>query len=72
MADSAVHVWARNAEETGREAAWLLRGQEKYPKLCAWVEENIEEPERSGDSLTRSVSPKRRAIALERRVPTVL
>jgi len=27
-------VWARNAEETGREAAWLLRGQEKYPKPC--------------------------------------
>ena len=24
-------------------AAWLLRWQEKYPKLCAWVEENIEE-----------------------------
>ena len=24
-------------------AAWLLRWQEKYPKLCAWVEENIEQ-----------------------------
>jgi transposase-like protein len=24
-------------------AAWLLRWQEKYPKLCVWVEENIEE-----------------------------
>jgi Transposase, Mutator family len=24
-------------------AAWLLRWQEKYPRLCAWVEENIEE-----------------------------
>jgi putative transposase len=24
-------------------AAWLLRWQEKYPKLCAWVEDNIEE-----------------------------
>src|SRR6476660_6009402 len=34
----------RNAEEARRDlAAWLLRWQEKYPKLCAWVEENIEE-----------------------------
>jgi putative transposase len=24
-------------------AAWLLKWQAKYPKLCAWVEENIEE-----------------------------
>jgi putative transposase len=24
-------------------AAWLLRWQEKYPKLCSWVEDNIEE-----------------------------
>jgi len=24
-------------------AAWLTRWQDKYPKLCAWVEENIEE-----------------------------
>src|SRR5262245_39090987 len=34
----------RNAEEARRDlGAWLLRWQEKYPKLCAWVEENIEE-----------------------------
>ena len=34
----------RNAEEARRDlAAWLLHWQEKYPKLCAWVEENIEE-----------------------------
>jgi putative transposase len=34
----------RNAEEARRDlAAWLLRWQQKYPKLCAWVEENIEE-----------------------------
>jgi len=34
----------RNAEEARRVlAAWLLRWQEKYPKLCARVEENIEE-----------------------------
>ena len=34
----------RNAEEARRDlAAWLLRWQERYPKLCAWVEENIEE-----------------------------
>ena len=34
----------RNAEEARRDlAAWLLRLQENYPKLCAWVEENIEE-----------------------------
>ncbi len=34
----------RNAEEARRDlAAWLLRWQEKYPRLCAWVEENIEE-----------------------------
>jgi putative transposase len=34
----------RNVEEARRDlAAWLLRWQEKYPKLCAWVEENIEE-----------------------------
>ena len=24
-------------------AAWPLRWQEKYPTLCAWVEENIEQ-----------------------------
>ena len=24
-------------------AAWLSRWQEKYPKLCAWVEDNVEE-----------------------------
>jgi putative transposase len=52
----------RNAEEARRDlAAWLLRWQEKYPRLCSWVEENIEEPERSGDSLMRSSSPKGRA-----------
>jgi putative transposase len=34
----------RNAEEARRDlAAWLLRWQEKYPRLCGWVEENIEE-----------------------------
>ena len=34
----------RNAEEARRDlAAWLLRWQEKYQKLCTWVEENIEE-----------------------------
>ena len=34
----------RNAEEARRDlAACLLRWQEKYSKLCAWVEENIEE-----------------------------
>jgi putative transposase len=34
----------RNAEEARRDlAAWLLRWQEKYPRLCAWVEENIEQ-----------------------------
>ena len=27
----------------GDLTAWLLRWQDKYPKLCAWVEENIEE-----------------------------
>jgi putative transposase len=34
----------RNAEEARRDlAAWLLRWQERYQKLCTWVEENIEE-----------------------------
>ena len=34
----------RNAEEGRRDlGAWLLRWQEKYPRLCVWVEENIEE-----------------------------
>src|SRR4029077_4076247 len=34
----------RNVEEARRDlAAWLLRWQEKSTKLCAWVEENIEE-----------------------------
>jgi putative transposase len=34
----------RDAGEARRDlAAWLLRWQEKYPKLCGWVEENIEE-----------------------------
>ena len=31
-------------EEARRDlAAWLLRWQEKYPRLCSWVEENIEQ-----------------------------
>jgi putative transposase len=30
----------RNAEEGRRDlAAWLLRWQEKYPRLCVWAEE---------------------------------
>jgi putative transposase len=34
----------RNVEEAHRDlAAWLLRWQEKYPRLCAWVEDNIEQ-----------------------------
>ena len=34
----------RNAEEARRDlTAWLVRWQEKYPKLCAWVEDNIEQ-----------------------------
>ena len=34
----------RNAEEARRDlAAWLARWASKYPKLCEWVETNIEE-----------------------------
>lgn len=34
----------RELSEVRRDiAAWLLKWQAKYPKLCAWVEENIEE-----------------------------
>jgi putative transposase len=34
----------RSAEETRCDlAAWLGRWQPKYPKLCEWVENNIEE-----------------------------
>ena len=34
----------RNLEEARRDlAAWLQKWQQKYPKLCNWVEENIEE-----------------------------
>lgn len=34
----------RNLEESRRDlAAWLQKWQQKYPKLCNWVEENIEE-----------------------------
>jgi putative transposase len=34
----------RNGEEARRElAAWLSKWQAKYPKLCEWVESNIEE-----------------------------
>jgi len=34
----------RDLEEARRDlAAWLRRWQERYPKLCAWVEANIEE-----------------------------
>jgi transposase-like protein len=34
----------RDLEEARRDlAAWLQRWQDKYPKLCAWVENNIEE-----------------------------
>ena len=31
-----------DAEARGDLAAWVLCWQEKYPKLSAWVEENIE------------------------------
>ena len=34
----------RDVEEARRDlAAWLAKWQEKYPKLCDWVEESIEE-----------------------------
>jgi len=34
----------RNVEEARRDlAAWLTKWGKRYPKLCAWVEENIEE-----------------------------
>jgi putative transposase len=34
----------RELSEVRRDiAAWLLKWQAKYPKLCVWVEENIEE-----------------------------
>jgi putative transposase len=34
----------RNVEEARRDlAAWLAKWSQRYPKLCAWVEENIEE-----------------------------
>jgi putative transposase len=34
----------RSIEEARRDlAAWLKKWQSRYPKLCAWVEENIEE-----------------------------
>jgi len=34
----------RELSEARRDiAAWLQKWQAKYPKLCAWVEENIEE-----------------------------
>lgn len=34
----------RTIDEARRDlAAWLLKWQAKYPKLCAWVEESIEE-----------------------------
>lgn len=34
----------RDLEEARRDlAAWLARWQERYPKLCEWVEANIEE-----------------------------
>src|SRR4029078_8969727 len=34
----------RNLEEARRDlTAWLMKGQQKYPKLCNWVEESIDE-----------------------------
>jgi len=34
----------RNIQEARQDlAAWLTKWQEKYPKLCDWVEDNIEE-----------------------------
>jgi putative transposase len=34
----------RNLEEARRDlSAWLMKWQQKYPKLCAWVEDNIDE-----------------------------
>jgi transposase-like protein len=34
----------RNVEEARRDlAAWLAKWAARYPKLCSWVEENIEE-----------------------------
>lgn len=38
------HYDRRDLEEARRDlTAWLKRWQERYPKLCAWVESNIEE-----------------------------
>lgn len=33
-------IWAEVRRDI---AAWLAKWQAKYPKLCAWVEDNIEE-----------------------------
>jgi putative transposase len=34
----------RNLEEARRDlTAWLVKWQQKYPKLCAWVEDNMDE-----------------------------
>ncbi len=34
----------RDAREARHDlAAWLLKWGKRYPKLCVWVEENIEE-----------------------------
>ena len=34
----------RNLEEARRDlSAWLQKWQQKYPKLCNWVEDNIDE-----------------------------
>ena len=38
------------AEARVHLAAWIDRWSAKHPKLTPWVEEQIEEPERSGDS----------------------
>lgn len=33
----------RNAEGARRDlAAWLTKWEKRYPRLCQWVEENIE------------------------------
>jgi len=35
---------ARNREEARQDlSAWLMKWSTRYPKLCSWVEENIDE-----------------------------
>jgi putative transposase len=70
--------WRRREEAERDLAAWPRKWQDKYPKLCDWVEENIDEtltfyrfPDRRGKHLKSTNMPGRLNEEIKRRTRIV-